>query len=359
MRYPRRLYRLNSEGELQEPSEAVCAMWLWVERFQNEYAHRNRSPQTIIEYGYDLAALLAYLEAAQVLSLPEVTSRVLRDYLDDMRLREQISAVTLNRRLSCIRSFFKYLVEEKVIPHDPARDIRKAIERRPAAHTYLLADEARQLMEVIDSQHRFARRDKAIIALMLFCGLRVSEVATLDIADIRFREQVLVVRGKGNRVRELPLDSYILDLLELHLEVRNTPLTRKQPPPGNTTPMEAARRQLHAGKSSSGALFLSTRRTRITPRAIRMLVEKYIQAVDLDSPKNISPHKLRHTFATLLYLNGADLNVLRELLGHTSLSTTQIYTAVDQDHRRNAMAAHPLLPEGESPTGYQPGKRKI
>lgn len=352
MRYPKQLYSKSEEGELLEPSLAVMEMWHWVERFQNEYARQNRSPTTIIEYGYDLAGLIAYLQKNAMTSFTAVTSRTLRDYLDWLRLNNGLATVTLNRRLATLRSFFRFLREEEVIEHNPALDVRKARERRKESHTYMLADEARQLLGLIgdqdDSTYPFCKRDLAMISLMLFCGLRVSEVASLNVGDIRFRERVLVVRGKGNKVRELPLEDHILDTLHQHLDSRLIPKASKREAADTTlTPSERAKKQLAAAETSQEALFLSSFRSRISTRGIRSVLARYMKDVDLDSSKNISPHKLRHTFATLLYLNGVDINVLRELLGHADLSSTQIYAAVDKDRRRLAMEAHPLL--GERP----------
>jgi integrase/recombinase XerC len=342
MRYPRRLYRQEADGTLLDPSSVASALWLWVERFQNEFARMNRSPKTIVEYGYDLAALIVYMESVNVTSFAAVTSRVLRDYLDDVRLREEIQATTLNRKLACFRSFFKFLQSEEFISEDPTLGIRKARQRKVASHTYLLAEEARELLAAITEGERFAMRDKAMISLMLFCGLRVAEVAGLNVSDIRFREGSLRVRGKGDKVRELPLDEETQRILAMYIDEREAPLTKKSPSSREQlTPMELAHKQ--SVVSEGEAVFVSSRRRRITTRAIHMIVRKYVDCIDLDSDKSISPHKLRHTFATLLYLNGADVVVLRELLGHADLSSTQIYARANQDRKKQAMASHPLL----------------
>ena len=350
MRYPRRLYTTSPTGDMLEPSRNVQQLWLWVERFQNEYARQNRSAQTIIEYGYDLASLVCYMDEMKVQSFNNVDSRFLRDFLDWLRLKEEISPVTLNRRLACLRSFFRYLLEEGIIDENPAAAIRKAKQQKTASHTYLIADEAAQLLDQVDGNQRFAKRDLAMIALMLFCGLRISEVASLDIEDIRFREQVLVVHGKGNKIRELPLDPHISQILQDHLAERGkVHSSSKSPDADNRSPMELAKRQLNNQREAGSPLFLSSRHTRITTRAIHMVVQQHVSHIDVENGKHISPHKLRHTFATLLYLNGADINVLRELLGHVDLSTTQIYAAVDQDRKKQAMASHPLLPPDAEP----------
>ena len=346
MQYPRSLYTKDDQGKLIEPSEQTQTLWFWVERFQNEYARQNRSPQTIIEYGYDLASLLNFLAEKQISAYEQVTSNMLREYLDWLRLKDELSAVTINRRLSCIRSFFNFLREEKIIIIDPARDIKKAKQRKQAGHTYLISDEAKELLQSVDTEQNFGKRDLAMIVLMLFCGLRVSEVAALNISDIRFREKLLVVHGKGDKVRELPLDIFTLDTISAYLEVRPKPLLKPSPlHDADASPMDIARKQARNLSEEKDALFLSVKRSRITTRAIRMIVDKYVDKIDLENGKRISPHKLRHTFATLLYLNGADINVLRELLGHADLSTTQIYAAVDQERKKQAMAAHPLLQE--------------
>jgi integrase/recombinase XerC len=244
-----------------------------------------------------------------------------------------------------LRSFFKFLVEENVVEQNPAALVKKAkMPRNLAGHVYMTASEARQLLQAPGPEQPFAKRDLAMLAVMLFCGLRVSEVSGLNIESIKREEMALRVHGKGNKIREVPLEALVLKLLDDHLATR--PVAKFKDDGSLIAPTSAAgkRKQLEREESERNALFLSKNFTRITPRAIRMIVDKYMGAVQLDdTSKHISPHKLRHTFATLLYLNGTDINVLKELLGHADLSSTQIYAAVDKDRKRKAVAKHPLL----------------
>lgn len=347
MNYPERLYRIDAEGNLIEPDAEILGLWKWVERFQNEYARQNHSPLTIIEYGYDLAGLVMYLRNKNISDFQNVDSLTLRDYLDYLRLNHDLSAKTMNRHLSTFRSFFRFLWEQRIITQNPATGIRYArLTKTTGGHTYLMQSEAKQLLKASEDQTRFAQRDLAMIALMLFCGLRISEVAGLNRGDIRWTEQLLIVRGKGNKIRELPMNEYVLKLLNDYLKVRPQPRYRKKRP-ASETPMDHARKQLEEKVGGQEeALFISSHLRRISTRGIRDVVDKAMEKVVLDDPtKRITPHKLRHTFATLLYLNGADINVLKDLLGHADLSSTQIYAAVDQQRKQQAMHRHPLLPE--------------
>lgn len=349
MSYPDKLFRIDAEGNKLEPDAETLALWHWVERFQNEYARQNHSPMTIIEYGYDLAALVMYLRMQKISAFAQVDSLMLRDFLDYLRLSQDLSPKTLNRHLSTYRSFLRFLYEQHVIPANPAVNIRYAkLTKNTGSHIYLEQEEAAQLLTVMEEESRFAKRDLTMVGLMLFCGLRISEVAGLNLTDVKWHEMLLVVHGKGNKIREIPLNEYVLKLISDYLHVRPTPATTKHKQI-DAAPMDYARKQLNeqAGENKD-ALFISSKLRRITTRGIRGVVEKAVAKLDLeDSSKRITPHKLRHTFATLLYLNGADINVLKELLGHTDLSSTQIYAAVDQKHKQQAMYRHPLLPENK------------
>ena len=356
MNYPERLYRLDTQGNRIEPDAEILGLWKWVERFQNEYARQNHSPLTIIEYGYDLAGLVMYLRQKNISDFQLVDPLILRDFLDYLRLSQDLAPKTMNRHLSTFRSFFRFLWEQRVVTQNPAAGIRYArLTKTTGGHIYLMQSEAKQLLQSTEDNTRFAQRDLAMIALMLFCGLRVSEVAGLNRNDIRWTEQLLVVRGKGNKIRELPMNEYVLKLLNDYLKVRPQPNYRKK---RQTTenPMEHARKQMEEKSGSQEeALFISSHLRRISTRGIRDVVDKAMEKVVLDDPtKRITPHKLRHTFATLLYLNGADINVLKDLLGHADLSSTQIYAAVDQQRKQQAMHRHPLLPEHQQEGRKEP-----
>ncbi len=349
MSIPENLYQRDSDGHATAPSANVVALWPAVERFQREFARQNRSANTITEYGYDLTAFIGFLDMHGIAEWPSVDRQVIRDFLDELRLLNDLSPVTLNRRLACLRSFFKFLVEENIVSQNPAALVKKAkMPRNLTGHVYMNASEARQLLQAPDLEHPFARRDLAMLAVMLFCGLRVSEVSGLNIESIKREDMMLRVHGKGNKIRDIPLEPMVLRLLDDHIATRPSAKVKADvstPPSVSPTSAAAKRKQVVREEHERNALFLSKNLTRITPRAIRMIVDKYMGAVELSDPsKHISPHKLRHTFATLLYLNGTDINALKELLGHADLSSTQIYAAVDKERKRDAISRHPLLP---------------
>jgi len=187
---------------------------------------------------------------------------------------------------------------------------------------YLTLDESRSLLDVAgDEDNRNNIRDLAIITLFLNCGVRLSELVNINIKDIKFSEQKLNVIGKGNKERTIYLNNACVKTLNEYLNVR---------------PKEGIK------YDSVDALFLSERRERISNRTVQVIVKRELQKAGLDTNK-YSVHKLRHTAATLMYQYGnVDIRALQELLGHESISTTEIYTHVDSTQIRNAVESNPL-----------------
>ena len=187
---------------------------------------------------------------------------------------------------------------------------------------YLSLDESKTLLNVSkDEDNRNNTRDYAIITLFLNCGIRLSELVNINIKDITFSEQKLNVIGKGNKERTIYLNKACVDAINEHLVIR---------------PKEGIK------YDSTDALFLSERRERISNRTVQVIVKRELQKAGLDTNK-YSVHKLRHTAATLMYQYGnVDIRALQELLGHESISTTEIYTHVDNSQVRNAVESNPL-----------------
>ena len=175
-----------------------------------------------------------------------------------------------------------------------------------------------------DDENKNKERDYAIITLFLNCGLRLSELVGINISDIRFDENMLTVLGKGNKERTIYLNRACVDSINKYLEIRNTIQGKKDM------------------KNSDKALFLSSYRLRISKRTVENVVKRELGKAGLDTTK-YSTHKLRHTAATLMYKYGqVDIRALQELLGHQSISTTEIYTHVDNEDVRNAVESNPL-----------------
>lgn len=225
------------------------------------------------------------------------------------------------RKVSSLKSFFNYLTfKAKLIYTNPATELEtpKIIKRLPR---YLNVEESKQLLQSIDGQ--FSERDYAIITIFLNCGLRLSELVGINLNNIKDNNinggKSLTVIGKGNKERSVPLNNACVKALEAYMRVR---------------PAD--------GLKDRNALFISSRKQRISKESVQKIVKKYIRAAGLD-PERYSTHKLRHTAATLMYKYGhVDIRALQELLGHESISTTQIYTHLDSNQLRNAVESNPL-----------------
>lgn len=302
----------------------------------------NKSPNSVKEYNYDLAMFLSFIKMhfnmtdetdLKNIKINDITLDTIKKIkLDDIHAflsymtREFHSkATTRARKASSIRIFFNYLSSKaKLIDVNPAQDLEtpKLDKRLPK---YLSLDDSKKLLDVTSNEdNRNAERDYAIITLFLNCGMRLSELVGINIKDIDFGECKLNVIGKGNKERTIYLNKACMRAISDYLQVR---------------PKEGIK---HDSKYSEKALFLSERKTRISNRTVENIVDKQLQAAGLDSRK-YSVHKLRHTAATLMYQYGqVDIRALQELLGHESISTTEIYTHVSNDQVRNAVESNPL-----------------
>ena len=222
------------------------------------------------------------------------------------------------RKLSALRSFFKYLTKSThILAEDPTKDIEVPVPKQ-ALPKFLSLNESLRLLASADSTD--SKRDYCILTLFLNCGMRLSELVGIDIRYIDFTEKRLKVLGKGNKVRMVYLNSACLDALNSYLEDR-------------TANKKAA---------AEPALFISNQNKRISKRRVQQIVENSLREAGLDG-KGITTHKLRHTAATLMYQYGdADVLTLKELLGHASVSTTEIYTHLSDDNVRSAVESNPL-----------------
>lgn len=241
-----------------------------------------------------------------------------RDYLFAL-MKQDLKRSTIRLRFSAMRSFYKFLVHRRGLESSPVAlvELPKSARTLPVVLNLSQMEELLALPLKLPLQKQTAAwipvRDAAILELFYSCGLRISELTGLDVADVDFTTETLRVTGKGSKERMVPIGGPALSSLQRY-------------------------RQLAV--VTSGPLFLSKRRTRITQQAIDLLLKKYLKHSSI--PFVISPHKLRHTFATHLLDAGADLRSVQELLGHSSLSTTQIYTHVTKERLRQAYdQAHP------------------
>ena len=228
------------------------------------------------------------------------------------------SAYARARKVAALKSFFKYLHgKAKVINENPTSDLErpKINKRNPV---YLTLDESKHLLDSVDSNNH-QKRDFCIVTLFLNCGLRLSELCSIDISKIK--DDTLTIIGKGNKERTVYLNSACLKAISQYIEERNL---------------------MEINSEYKDALFISERKCRINKRTVERLIKKHIGEAGLDKQK-YTPHKLRHTAATLMYKYGnVDIRSLQKILGHENISTTQIYTHVDDEKLREAINSNPL-----------------
>lgn len=301
----------------------------------------NKSPNSIKEYNYDLAMFLKFIKlrfkltnetdfsAITILDIPisEIRKIKLDDihaFLSYLTTEHHSKAATRARKVSTIRIFFKYLSQKAgLIDTNPAQNLEtpKQEKRMPK---YLSLDESKKLLAITanEEDNRNAKRDYAIITIFLNCGIRLSELVGINIKNIDFSENKLTVIGKGNKERTIYLNKACVNAINDYIS--------------NSRPREGIK------YDSKDALFLSERKERISNRTVQSVVKKELQKAGLDINK-YSVHKLRHTAATLMYqYGGVDIRALQELLGHESISTTEIYTHVENSQVRNAIESNPL-----------------
>lgn len=286
---------------------------LYLEKYLDDFLEylqsRNSSVETIRAYETDLQQFMAFLRINKIPLEPAALDTLhLREYL--LYLKEHnFQKTSVARKVASVKSLCRFLNRKGIINTNPALILRspKLDKRLP---NFLTEPEVKKLIEEVDVSNLAGKRDKAILEMLYSSGCRVSELADLYIRDVDLGSGMVRLRGKGKKERLVPLGSYALKALQDYLQARakeNQPVTISTP------------------------LFLNHRdkkdRSRLTDRSIRRVLKKHLGDAGL-SGKKISPHTLRHTFATHLLDHGADLRSVQELLGHKSLTTTQIYTHI-------------------------------
>lgn len=279
---------------------------------------RAASPHTIRAYAQDLKAFVAYLAPQQV-ALEKANHLHIRGFLGVQSV--ELAASSRARRLAGLKAFYRFLTRLKVIEVNPARRVKtpKLPQRLPRA---VPVDEAFALMEAPDDEKLLGLRDMAMLEVLYGAGLRVSELCGLDLDSLDLRARTVRVLGKGNKERIVPLHEGAVDAVRAWLERRGELLVKP------------------AKKQDPRALFLNFRGGRLTTRSVERHLDKYVEQLALQ--RKMTPHALRHSFATHLLAGGADIRSIQELLGHASLSTTQRYTAVSFEQLQSVYdKAHP------------------
>ncbi|MDA1018184.1 MAG: tyrosine recombinase XerC, partial [Planctomycetota bacterium] len=267
---------------------------------------RNASQLTLKSYSEDFASLLEFFDQ-QLGRLPTpdgVTVAILRSYVSYLHACDY-AKTTIARRLACLRSFFRYCCRESLCGHNPAKALRTPRIGRKLPH-FLTTEQVGRLLEAPPANEPAGIRDRAMLETMYSGGLRVAELVGLNVDRWDRDSNVLRVLGKGRKERISPVGSYATKALDNWLEIRKP--------------------HKNAGPSDFEAIFLNRFGRRLTTRSVGRMLEKYIKQTGLESIT--SPHTLRHSFATHLLDGGADLRSVQELLGHKSLTTTQIYTHI-------------------------------
>jgi integrase/recombinase XerC len=284
-------------------------------------ANKNYSKRTLESYGLDLRQFMTFFDKAPVSTLEEIDHLIFRKYLAILK-DEQLARRSIARKISCLRSFFKFLCRQGYLMDNPIQAVStpKLEKRLPE---FLYPEELESLLKLPDLASILGIRDQAILEVFYSSGLRLQELVGLTMADLDLDRGYLRVYGKGAKERLVPLGGCAKRVLIKYLKEVRPKLILK----GNSL-------------KQTLNVFLNYRGTRLSGRSIQRLMDKYLQQLALH--RKISPHTLRHTFATHLLENGADLRVVQELLGHVDISSTQIYTHLTKERIRAVyLKSHP------------------
>ncbi|TCL56484.1 integrase/recombinase XerC [Hydrogenispora ethanolica] len=296
-----------------------------MERFIDEYltqlrVGKNYSPKTIESYGLDLRQFFEFLQEKKIQDLEKVDHLLVREFLSQLKQADYAKTSTA-RKIACIRSFFKYLCRQGYLDRNPVLGVATP-KREKKLPQFLYQQEMLDLLELVDCSEKLGIRDRALLELFYSSGLRLQEVVGLTLGDLDFPRGYIRVFGKGSKERLVPLGGAAQRALQHYLQESRPYLASEV-----------------NGKPSSN-VFLNYRGTRLSGRSIQRIFAKYLQQLALN--RKLSPHAIRHTFATHLLENGADLRVVQELLGHVDISTTQIYTHLTREKIRAVyLNSHP------------------
>ena len=281
----------------------------------NIWIEKGLSQNTLDSYRSDLEQFATWLEKNN-LSYIKTSKKEILSYLSFL-FQKGLGSKTVARKLSSLKSFFRYLVFKSIIPNDPSSEVEtpKLLKSIPKS---ISEKEVEALLAAPDEKTDIGLRDKTMIETLYSCGLRISELTNLELLNLNLRQGVIRVIGKGQKERLVPMGDQLIGLLELYIS--------------------SSRKNL-LNKRHSDFLFLSTRGQRMTRQSFWHRIKHYCLASGFE-PDKISPHVLRHAFATHLLNNGADLRVVQLLLGHSDLNTTQIYTEVARQRLKRLHTEH-------------------
>ncbi len=296
---------------------------------------KGKSPKTVEEYYLDLRTFFRYVKQARGLvpdgvefseiSIADVTLDLIKtidltqvfEYMNFLSTERKNKAAARSRKVSSLRSFFNYLTNKTgQLQNNPVKELETP-KLKKSLPKYLTLEKSLDLLSSVDGSNKV--RDYCMLVLFLNCGIRLSELVGLDLDDINFSNSTMKITGKGNKERIVYLNDACTNAINNYLAVRP-----------------------HDGVKDRNALFLSLRKNRISPKTVQYIVKKYLGKIDMGG-KGYSVHKLRHTAATLMYQYGhVDIRVLKDILGHENLGTTEIYTHLSSEQMANAANSNPL-----------------
>jgi integrase/recombinase XerD len=275
---------------------------------------KSLSENTILNYNFDISLFFSYIETeTNIRQISDVNEKTINDYIYNLRNQknkkdEYYSVKSVTRNLSCIRSFFRFLSDEKIIGRNPA-DIIETPKIQRNLPVVLSIDEIDRIFSMTDLTDKLGIRDRAILETMYATGLRVSEVVNLRIQDLMLKDEIVKVLGKGSKERIVPIGASARKYLMLYFEKCRSFLKKSK---------------------TDDTVFLNFRGSKLSRMAIWNIITKYAGMAGIE--KEIHPHTLRHSFATHLLEGGADIRIIQEMLGHSDISTTQIYTHLDKEY---------------------------
>jgi len=276
---------------------------------------RNLSPKTLEAYQRDLNQYLISIKEKNIHNIAEITQEHVREYIRSLN-KKGLASSSIARIFSSIRSYYKFLSAEKIIKENPMLVLvgPKVSKKLP---NILSENEISLITESINESSLFCKRDRAIIEILYSCGLRVSEICSFDISNLFLDDDILRIMGKGSKERLIPIGGrakkYLIDYLK-HSRLK------------------------FSKTSGSNAVFLSKNGKALTRAMVNNILNKW--STNAGIKKSVSPHTLRHSFATHLLEGGADLRFVQALLGHSDISTTQIYTHLDKHHLQEVYKTH-------------------
>ncbi|KGP92849.1 recombinase XerC [Pontibacillus chungwhensis BH030062] len=286
---------------------------------------KNASSYTIHFYQSDLHSFKAFLQREGDLSWEEVDYPIIRVFLTEL-YDQQLSRRSVSRKLSSLRSFYRFLEREGHVESNPFLHVSLPKQQNPIP-SFLYEEELDKLFHVSNMEEPLGQRNQAILELLYATGMRISECVTCELSDIDLELGTVLVRGKGRKERYIPFGSFARDALKHYIYNGRNSLLEK-------SGME------------TGAIWLNAKGSPLTDRGVRLVLNKMVEKAAMTI--HVHPHMLRHTFATHMLNEGADLRSVQELLGHEHLTSTQIYTHVTKGHLKNVyMNSHPRAGKDE------------